>query len=728
MKIMNRCAYIPIIIFSLFMLNNNDGQSQELIFKCDNTFFPVTSYRAVADWIGKEFSKDLSLISFNDTTNQDNARNINRLPDCHSSHWQHITYRLTYKDIPLEDAEIKVHIKDGIVLSITGAMYDSIQINTTPSVSESDAKMQAIKYVEANEYNGESKGPDNNYYSLGTQQLVSISRGELVICSQTLSDGKMVPKLAYKFKIHSTRPHYGGYIYIDAATGSFIVEKPLFLPVLGTAATRYSGVQQISTTFNNTNYILHDMSRGNGIFTYNLQHNVDTTQRVDFIDNDNNWSAAEFHNNQNDDAALDAHWGAMMTYDFFKNTFARNGIDNHDIAIKNYVHYSSYLFNAFWDEEENAMYYGDGAYNNNPLTCLDVIAHEISHGVTQYTAHLSYANESGALNEAISDIWSACVENYVSGNRDIWRIGDCLSDYLRDMSNPKSKTQPDTYHGTYWHPISTHPDYTNDYGGVHSNSGVMNYWFYLLCEGGSGTNDNNEPYTVQGIGIDHAAQIVYNALCNYFSMSTNYSQAAQLTLLSAIELYGYCALETQNVIDAWRAVGIQVENIPEILILSNHIHSAESQHYVAKSIIITTDSIANGANVVYEAGDVIDLLSGFHASRGSNVRINIADCIDNPPFIPIISRDNGHAITTANEITARSNPLYISPNPVMNILSIHGVETPCEYIIYDAMGKIIKAGTLWDTNELDMALFLCGTYILYIKNDYLSDYIKFIKQ
>ena len=209
---------------------------------------------------------------------------------------------------------------------------------------------------------------------------------------------------------------------------------------------------------------------------------------------------------QKDNAALDAHWGAEMTYDYWWNIHGRNSYNNGGASIRSYVHVDVNYNNAFWNG--SVMSYGDGSCVSegcngfDALTSIDVAAHEIGHAVTTFTSNLAYRRESGAMNEGFSDIWGAAVEYFAKGtgpdnnpNDEVWLIGDEIdrrsgSAALRSMSDPTSQGQPDTYGGSFWiNPNCGFPSSGNDYCGVHTNSGVLNYWFYLLVEGGSGTND-----------------------------------------------------------------------------------------------------------------------------------------------------------------------------------------------------------------------------------------------
>ncbi len=275
--------------------------------------------------------------------------------------------------------------------------------------------------------------------------------------------------------------------------------------------------------------------------------------------------------------ALDAHWAMEKTYDFYLNQLQRNSFDNAGGMIRNYVHKGIAYNNAGWDGSR--MYYGDGnGVPFTPLTSIDVVGHEFSHAVVQHEANLYYQNESGALNESFADIFGTAIEFYGSSSPN-WTMGESIviqtPYYLRSMINPKFDGdcgicghQPNTYNGQYWIPLipSSYPNEppttTNDYGGVHTNSGVQNYWFYLLSQGGSGTIDDAGaiPYSVTGIGITKATKIAYRNLCYYLTPTSNHIASANGSLQATEDLFpsigGVHSQEYNSVKKAWYAVGI----------------------------------------------------------------------------------------------------------------------------------------------------------------------------
>jgi len=262
--------------------------------------------------------------------------------------------------------------------------------------------------------------------------------------------------------------------------------------------------------------------------------------------------------NFSDLAANQVHFGMEKAYDFYYQTFSRNSFDGNGYKIRSLVHYMNNLNGAFFVSTDTLMVFGDGdGQYMTSVTSLDVVGHELTHAYTEYSSNLTYQGESGALDEAFADILGTGVEYFALGNNPgLWTIGENImvsSPYLRSLSNPKSAQQPDTYNGQYWAPTGANDP---DHGGVHKNSGVANYWFYLLANGGNGTNDNGDSYNVNGIGIQNALDIAYNTVTNYLTSNSDYNEARLQSIQAAQSMFGIGSPEEQSVKDAWCAVGV----------------------------------------------------------------------------------------------------------------------------------------------------------------------------
>jgi Zn-dependent metalloprotease len=468
--------------------------------------------------------------------------------------FRHDKFQQFFKGIPVEYGVYTLHSKNSNLTAISGEYYPvADRTATTPALSEKQALQYALQKTAARRYQWEAAAEEK--WLKKEQQNAAATfypQAELVIFPVFQTDNQApLMRLAYKFDIYAAEPLSREWMYVDAENGKILYQDPIIKHADGPADTRYAGSRTISTEQNGAAFRLRDASRGQGIETYNMQRSLSYGAAVPFTDADNNWTAAEWKNTNKDDAALDAHWGAMMTYDYWKTVHNRNSFDNANGIIKSYVHYSIGYDNAFWDG--SVMTYGDGDKRFDALTSLDVVAHEIGHAVCQYTANLAYKNESGAINEALSDIWGACVEYYAAPGKQTWLIGEDIDKQrpsLRSMSNPKAENQPDTYKGINWYTGS------GDNGGVHQNSGVMNFCFYMLTVGKTGTNDQGFAYNVTGIGMEKAAKIVYRAESQYLTSNSRYINARNSMIQAATDLYGATSNEVMQVGNAWDAVGV----------------------------------------------------------------------------------------------------------------------------------------------------------------------------
>ena len=275
----------------------------------------------------------------------------------------------------------------------------------------------------------------------------------------------------------------------------------------------------------------------------------------------------------------DIHWGMQKTFDFYRETFGRNSFDGNGHPIYNLAFPSLHPL-LFANMPANAaaqctfepfyMFYGEGdGVTVHPMVGLDVMAHEFTHMVTARNGNgdLRYRGESGALNESFSDCMAMGVLQYTFDTCR-WTLGDEVAiqwPNIRNIADPNnsrgaagdsaSRAQPDTYKGLCWWDTSN-PTPDNDQGGVHVNSGVQNYWFYLLCEGGTGTNDHGNVFDVNAIGMDKALQIVYRNLIFYLTPQATFEDARRGALCAATDLYGFESPEYIAVMNAWYAVGV----------------------------------------------------------------------------------------------------------------------------------------------------------------------------
>ncbi len=444
--------------------------------------------------------------------------------------FSHYRYRQAFKNIPVEYGVFYIHTRNGRVVSANGERYENISVNTSPSKNIQECYEKAVSWF------GISK--------VITDESV-IRKPELFIFPL-----KTEYKLAYRFDLFAEAGNKRAYIYVDAHTGSILKEANRIMDgdAIGTAVTMHNGTVTITTdSLSPTSFRLRESGRGNGIITWDLNNTTNYAGAVDFTDSDNLWNTTT---NQ-DHAAYDAHFGAEKTYDFYFDNFGRNSYNDSGAVINSYVHYSTGYVNAFWNG--SVMTYGDGNGTQYlPLTSMEVVGHEITHAVTEHTAGLIYAGESGALNESFSDIFGNTIRFLYSPSVATWFVGDQIvipgsgATPFRNMADPNQFDCADTYGGLFW----------NNGDIVHYDSGVQNFWYYLLTTGGSGVNDIGNAYLVNGIGMADAMAIAYRNLSVYLTPSSNFMASRNGAIQAAIDLFGSCSNQVVQTTNAWYAVGV----------------------------------------------------------------------------------------------------------------------------------------------------------------------------
>ena len=467
------------------------------------------------------------------------------------------TYQQLHNSIPVEGAIYKVR-ENKTKIDAFGSVSKKLPAASNYKINAAAALENALRTINAKQYVWESK----KLSSLVHEKISKKPQGELVYVGPNFSSELTEYHLAWKYDIFAINPQSSQTIYVDANTGKIILKIDLNRDVriagqsLGKGKARYAGNVVFNTTQYDDGYRL-EAEQGKykvPIYTLNMNHSDYPSDDVitDYIDEDNNWN--ELYNKDGDEVAIDIHWGLQKAIDYYEEKFDRNSVDNKGMTIFGLAHLGTNVENASWTG--GWAQFGDGT-NNSPYVSLGITGHELTHAVTQFSAGLIYKGESGAMNESFSDIFGVSIELYAGKDtkNDIWMLGDELYNHgsLRSMSNPKAQGQPDTYEGVNW---AKPANLTYDNGGVHINSGITNYWFYLLNEGGSGVNDINESYDVKAIGIAKAEKIAYLTLTEYLSPASTFSDMRAASLLATEDLYGLASEEYKQVTNAWHAIGI----------------------------------------------------------------------------------------------------------------------------------------------------------------------------
>jgi bacillolysin len=442
----------------------------------------------------------------------------------------------------------------GQTQSVFGALYPGIAIATDPAVSAVDATEILAQL---------------------TGVTVAAERApELVVLP--LDAGGFA--LAYRAMVMT--PSDLIVFYIDARGGDVLLQYSNLETTVGTGKGVFDDVKKVSTTLKNGSYVAVDGMRPSSISTYDMKGN---RTRLELIinglippadsdlatDSDNDWT---------DQAAVDAHAYAGWTYDYWYARFNRQGLDNRNRKMLSFVHpvnrsdwasastsvLNLYYLNAFY-AGDGVMVYGEGlpptvsagGYKWTYFAgALDVVAHELAHGITDYTSGLIYRNESGALSEAFSDIIGTGAEFYYQAvgsgyMKADYLLGEDLMTPLsgfRSMANPAAFGDPDHYSKRY---IGT-----SDNGGVHHNSGIITHAFYLAVEGGVNRTSGLSVTGIGGASREKMEKVFYRAFTQMLPANATFTLARAATLQAARDLYGINSDVERSLTQAWNAVGV----------------------------------------------------------------------------------------------------------------------------------------------------------------------------
>jgi Zn-dependent metalloprotease len=450
----------------------------------------------------------------------------------------HTRYERTYQGLPVLGGDLIVHQNGtGATTGVDKATNASVAVASTTAARTADsAKSTALARAKAD----------------GAASPAAVGAPHKVVWAASGT-----PKLAWESVIGGLQEDGTPnqlHVITDATTGARLYEYQGI--ETGVGNSEYSGQVSLTTTLSGSTYQLTDNTRG-GHKTYNLAHATSGTGTL-FTDADDTWGDGNGATAQT--AGVDAAFGAQETWDFYKNTFGRNGIADNGVAAYSRTHYGNSYVNAFWDDTCFCMTYGDGSGNTHPLTAIDVAGHEMSHGVTSNTAGLNYSGESGGLNEATSDIFGTGVEFYANTAADPgdYLIGEKIN--INGNGTPlRYMDQPSKDGGSkdYW---------SSSLGGldVHYSSGPANHFFYLLSEGSgakviggvSYNSPTSDGLSVPGIGRDNALKLWYKSLTERFTSTTNYASARTQSLQAAADLWGANSATYNTVANTWAAINV----------------------------------------------------------------------------------------------------------------------------------------------------------------------------
>ncbi len=455
---------------------------------------------------------------------------------------KHYLYQLTHKGIPVYGSYAQVHLnaQNKVYALDNDVEIKDINLPTSPNLSGSEAIANLTAAVE------KELGKKIELESGNEIMQAKEPSAKLIIYP---SNGK--DYLVYETKISFLKPTIGEWVgFVDAHTGQ-IVEK--YNALKDSNAAVPSKEKRTPSSYQYTAEKGEGDSNNGGVKALNIVKEdgwyklIDTTNpmandgAIVTFDEFSREIVSSSSSYFTDKHAVDAHYNADIVYDYYKEEFGRDSIDGKGMDILSVVHvpdpdFGGVMDNAYWFND--AMWYGDGSGDEfNCFSCeVDVVGHELTHGVTEKTAGLEYWKQSGALNESFSDI----IGSLIDGD---WRIGEDTGTVIRDMEDPNRYDQPkhmDEYMNIEW-----------DNGGVHINSGIPNFAAYQLAT------------SLDQRGLDGKkilGHIAYNSLNNYLHPTSRFSDARDAFLLSVDDLTflesNQKDIVREEVENAWAAVGL----------------------------------------------------------------------------------------------------------------------------------------------------------------------------
>ncbi|PHB53531.1 M4 family metallopeptidase [Bacillus toyonensis] len=457
---------------------------------------------------------------------------------------KHYVYIQSINKVPVDGARFIVHTnRDGKVTTVNGDIHpaaaDRLKGNTKAKISNETALSNAWKHINLAKKDTFVETSGTPLEQMKETAKSTNEKADLVVYEK---DGNYY--LAYKVQLQFIKPYGANWkIYVNAEDGT-IVNSYNAVTDADTPQKGYgNGVlgdrKSLNTTYSSQygKYYLKDTTKpmnGGVIETTTTNHGTDW-QNPDnhaLFDTDNAWV------DKSQAPAVDAHFNAGKVYDYYKNVHNRNSFDGKGATIRSGINFGTNYNNAFWNGQQ--MVYGDGdGVKFAPLSgSLDVVAHELTHAVTEKSADLEYLNQSGALNESFSDVFGYFVD---PAN---WDLGEAVTtpkvagDALRSLSNPEKYGQPAHMNDYQYLP----PTEEGDNGGVHINSGIPNKAAYL---------------TINAIGKEKAEKIYYRALTTYLTPTSDFSKVRAALLQSAADYYGVNSTTYQAVQKAWNDVGVK---------------------------------------------------------------------------------------------------------------------------------------------------------------------------
>lgn len=727
---------LPVQITNKYQADLAPGSTREWIsFRRDVTFDAQQIFTQAPDLLG--------------LSERDEMRKFSERTDAAGN--KHYKFAQYVNGVRVEGIEYYTHERNGRFHLMNGDVVVGIVDAGAPAISKEQAIATALAQFPAEKYMWEDVRAEKAFKEKRKDPLATLYPTPELLYVKIDPKGDMVAEnyvLAYRMYVFADKPQIAEYVYINAHTGAFLRSRSLEISCNPTSmATTFNGMQTVNTDYRfeecgssyteeTSYYSIDDCTLDSEIRSYYSASYGDYNYGDDWLkcDGDNTWV-----NTGQQLMVMTTLWSTRKSMNYYINVHGHESFDGTSGLIDLFSNRT--YFDDFGDPHcSNANYtniidnlnFGSGddcmPGTTDDYNTLDIVGHEFTHGVIEY-AHfdaLDYSDESGALNESFADIFGEMVEYYTEGDSISWLMAEDRG-AIRSYSNPNAYGDPDTYFGTNWATLGG-----DDNGGVHTNSSVQNFMFYLLSEGGSGTNDHGTPYAVDGIGYDHARDIAWVAMMDYLDGSDGYVIARNAWIQAATDLFGSCSQEVISVGQAFQAVGVTEYTAFDLAsFCGTYVFSgyADATYGVENATIVLGDFLVDCATTVnatavvtLKSGNYIQLNPGFNALSGCNLTAWIDPC-----EISEYDPDNvrvGQQADAPLSTPEVSDKLTIFPNPATNTATIKWeLSSPMKTmhvvnIAGQEVSALIPVQEVMDAQlELDVHAIPPGMYMLIIETD-----------
>ncbi len=657
---------------------------------------------------------------------------------------RHLRYIQYHDGIRVEGAELTVHERNGKIHLVSGNHAANLEIGIMPQISYEQAIDLAMAALPAEMYLWEDPKAESRYKERNKNEAATLfPQPELLIVrNDPLKNNSTNYKLAWSVVISAKLPRRTEAIYIDATTGALLQSKNM-----EHACGTVNFWPDFETTFNGEQFIeVSDESCYQNFVTEASYDDCVLTNSAEYSFDAATGDPYCYHSillpwNNGMQMGFSSLYAIDQVMDAFKISFDHEGfsgtgdvVDVYNEAVFYDENEEPFTNGASFNSFSDNMYLGRGISYFNSLddyNTIDIVGHEFTHGIIN-DAHfdaLDLEGEAGAVNEALCDLFGEFAN--LSGLVD-WKLGAEKSDgAIRHYDNPKAYGFPDTYLGDYWYSGS------GDNGGIHTNCTVLDYCFYLMANGGSGTNDHGETYNVTPLdnGMWDIYDIAWQAMMHYIDGDDDFITTRNCFIQAAKDLYGSCSEEVIITSEAFKAVGISHYSQQALANICGTYSSslpnvfegilAVSNAVVVNSTYIGTcaATINSGANVTAKSSEYINLLPGFQAKSGALFEAYLNECSASkydPNDLRIIAPEK------PIELSSQTNmEISMHPNPADNetVITFTSQKEPFSLTVTDIAGRMMyeitgqpdNAGNLQEIS-LNTSLFPNGIYACLLKS------------